>query len=73
MHFALIPENIETSRRMAFEGLGGGYIGGGVFQLLQAGLGRAGAAIALGAMFLIGLGELPSINRLLRCSPGSAL
>ena len=40
---------------MAADGQGGGYIGGGIFQLLRAGLGLAGAAIALGAIFLLAL------------------
>ena len=55
MHFALLPEDVDTSRRLAFDGLGGGYLGGGMLQLLQAGLGRAGAAIMLGAIFLLAL------------------
>ncbi len=55
MHFALLPEDVEISRQLAFEGSGGGYLGGGILQLLQAGLGRAGAAIMLVAIFLLAL------------------
>jgi S-DNA-T family DNA segregation ATPase FtsK/SpoIIIE len=55
LHFALLPENVEISRQMAYDGLGGGYIGGGIFQLLQAGVGRVGAAIFLGAFLLLSL------------------
>jgi S-DNA-T family DNA segregation ATPase FtsK/SpoIIIE len=56
MHFALIPEDVDISRQIAFEGSGGGYIGGGVLHLLQLSLGWAGAAIALAALFLLALG-----------------
>jgi S-DNA-T family DNA segregation ATPase FtsK/SpoIIIE len=55
MHFALLPEDTDIAFEMAAEGLGGGYIGGGILQLLRAGLGWAGAAIMLGAIFLLGL------------------
>lgn len=53
MHFALLPDDNEAAFRMAADGLGGGYIGSGILQLLRAGLGWAGAAITLGALFLL--------------------
>ncbi len=53
MHFALLPDDSENAFKMAADGLGGGYIGGSILQLLRAGLGWAGAAIALGALFLL--------------------
>jgi S-DNA-T family DNA segregation ATPase FtsK/SpoIIIE len=55
MHFSLLPEDVDVSRQLASEGFGGGYIGGGILQMLQAGLGLAGAAITLAAIFLLAL------------------
>ena len=37
LHFALFPDDSEMAFGMAAEGLGGGYIGGGILQLLRAG------------------------------------
>ena len=55
LHFTLLPENVDVSRQLASQGSGGGYIGGGILQMLQAGLGLAGAAITLAAIFLLAL------------------
>ena len=55
LHFVLLPDDNEAAFKMAADGLGGGYIGGGILQLLRAGFGWAGAAITLGALFLLSL------------------
>jgi S-DNA-T family DNA segregation ATPase FtsK/SpoIIIE len=54
-HFFTFPATREAAFAIAQAGSGGGYIGAVILEALQAALGVGGAAIALGAWFLIAL------------------
>ena len=56
LHFFAFPDSSKTTYALAAAGKGGGYLGGFLFWFLYSNLGRAGAAIALLAWFLISLG-----------------
>jgi S-DNA-T family DNA segregation ATPase FtsK/SpoIIIE len=55
LHFVLLPDDSDIAFQIAADGDGGGYIGGGILQLLRAGFGWAGAAIILAAFTLLTL------------------
>lgn len=55
LHFLLLPADTQAAFEQAAEGAGGGYIGGGLLQLLRAGFGWAGAAIILLALLVLAI------------------
>jgi len=55
LHFALLPDSLDTAVDLANNALGGGYFGAYIQYLLRLGFGVGGSSVFLLAWFLLGL------------------